>query len=174
VRKLRAHSRATFEIWSDSINEAFYDAMAASLLSNLTLQELTIWNTGRLKPSGVRVSSLFLVLGINKTLKKLLIDGFDFAAELCPALQDGLGKNSTLEYLELSNANMAAADVTKLAFYSAVIKAVQSNKTLKTLKTLQICNRAPEMTDDEAKNPTSLVKQNYGLERLPGIDSGAS
>jgi hypothetical protein len=28
------------------------------------------------------------------------------------------------------------------------------------------------MTDDEVKNLTSLVKQNYGLESLPGIDSG--
>jgi hypothetical protein len=96
----------TFSIWSDSINEAFCDAMAASLLYNSTLQKLTILNTGRIEPSGVWVSSLFSALGRNKTLKNLVVDGFGFADELCPALQDGLGKNSTLERLDLENANM--------------------------------------------------------------------
>jgi hypothetical protein len=56
----------TFEIYSDNINEAFYDAMAASLVSNSTLQELTILNSGRIKTSGVWFASLFLALGRNK------------------------------------------------------------------------------------------------------------
>jgi hypothetical protein len=74
-----------FFIHSDSSNEAFYDAMAAALLSNSTLQELTIVNTGWIKPSGVTVSSLFLALGMNTALKRLHVTGFTFAGELCPA-----------------------------------------------------------------------------------------
>jgi hypothetical protein len=107
---------------------------------------------------------------MNTTLKNLHISGFDFAGELCSALQDGLGKNSTLEKLELADVNLAGADVTEFSFYSVVIKAVQPN----TLKTLRISNRTPESTRtyDEVKNLTSLVKQNYGLESLPGIDTG--
>jgi hypothetical protein len=70
----------------------------------------------------------------NYTLKNLVVDGFEFSTdELCPALQDGLGKNLTLERLELYNLTMAEADATALSFYFAVIKAVQPNKTMKTL-----------------------------------------
>jgi hypothetical protein len=163
----------TFKIRSVSINEAFCDAMAAALLSNATLQELIVLNTGRCNPIGVWVASLFLALGMNKTLKSLVIFGFDFAGELCPALQDGLEKNSTLQRIELQNVNLATADVTELYFSLGVIKAVQSNKTVKTLKTPYLCCfESPEMTDDEVKNLTSLVKQNYGLESLPNFGSG--
>jgi hypothetical protein len=151
------------------MHEAFYDAMSASLLSNSMLQELNIHNIGHIKPSGVWLSSLFLALGTNTTPKILDIFGFDFAAELCPSLQDGLGKNSTLERLRLKNGNLAEAGVTELSFYSAVIKALQPNQTLKTLR---LCDESPVMTDDEVKNLTVLVKQNYGLVSLPGIDSG--
>jgi Ran GTPase-activating protein (RanGAP) involved in mRNA processing and transport len=153
-----------FFINSDNINEPFYDPMAASLLSNLTLQELTIVNTGRIKPSGVTVSPLFLALGMNTALKSLSVTGFTFAGELCSALQDGLGKNSTLERLELRNVNLAEAGVTVLSLYFAIIKAVQANKTLKAL---YLCYESTQMTDDEVKEMTSLVKQNYGLESLP-------
>jgi hypothetical protein len=130
----------TFTIWSDSINEAVYDAMTTSLLSNSTLEQLTIFNYGHIEPSGVWVSSLLLALGMNKTLKNLDIFGVDFAGDLCPALQDGLGKNSTLERLELRDVSLAEAGVSYLSFYFAAIKAVQPNKTPKTL---YLCNFSP-------------------------------
>jgi hypothetical protein len=57
---------------NDTINEAFYDAMASSLLSNSTLLELTIsYVGGYCLPTSVCVSSLLLALGMNKTLRKL-------------------------------------------------------------------------------------------------------
>jgi hypothetical protein len=139
--------------------------MAASLLSNSTLQKLA-WG---INPSGVWVSSLFLALGTNTTLKNLVVNGFDFAGELCPALQDGLRENSTLERLELRDVTMAKAGVTALSFYFAVIKAVQPNTTLKTLG---LCYSIPQMSDDKVKNLTSLIQQNYGLESLPVIKFG--
>jgi hypothetical protein len=91
---------------------------------------------------------------------------------MCPALQDGLGKNSTLERLELNNVKLAEAGATNFSFHFAVIKAVRPNKTLKTLFLHHY--GSSEMTDDEVRNLTSLVKQNYyyGLESLPGIESG--
>jgi hypothetical protein len=120
--------------------------MAAALLSNSTLQELTIVNTGWIKPSGVTVSSLFLALGMNTTaLKRLHVTGFTFAGELCPALQDGLGNNSTLERLNLNIVNLADAGVAVLSLYFAIIKAVQANKTLKSL---WLCNFPPPMSDE--------------------------
>jgi hypothetical protein len=64
---------------------------------------------------------------------------------------------------------VAEAGVSIFSFYLGVVKAVQSNKTLKTLC---LCAIPPQMTDDEAKDMTSLVKQNYGLESLENISSG--
>jgi hypothetical protein len=71
----------TFEISPapDSIHEEFYDAMTASLLSNSTLQELSIKYTEHHYPTSVCVSSLILALGMNKTLRKLHITGFTSA-----------------------------------------------------------------------------------------------
>jgi hypothetical protein len=68
----------TFKIASflDSIHQEFYGAMATSLLSNSTLQELSIKYLGRTSPTSVCLPSLFLALGMNKTLRKLHISGF--------------------------------------------------------------------------------------------------
>jgi hypothetical protein len=89
---------------------------------------------------------------------------------MCPALQDGLGKNSTLERLELNNVKLAEAGATNFSFHFAVIKAARPNKTQKTLFLHHY--GSSEMTDDEVRNLTSLLKQNYGLENLPGLESG--
>jgi hypothetical protein len=165
---MRNATLTPFLINSDNIKEAFCDAMAASLLSNSTLQELTILNTGGIKPSGVAVSSLFLALGLNTTLKRLVVTGFDFAGELCPALQDGLGKNSTLERLELIEIGLVEAGVSAFSFYFAAVKAVQPNKTLKSLR---LGYYSLEMADDEVKDIAALVNQNYGLESLENNSS---
>jgi hypothetical protein len=122
--------------------------MAAALLSNSTLQELIILNPMCINPRGIWVSSLFLALGTNKTLKNLRMDGFDFAGELCPALQHGLGKNSTLERLELKYVNLAEAGVSAFSFYFAVIEAVRPNKTLKTLCLWNHTSVTPQMPVD--------------------------
>jgi hypothetical protein len=61
----------------DSIYQAFYDAMAASLLSNSTLQELSIGYTAAIYPASGCLSSLFLALGMNKTLKHCMLLDLD-------------------------------------------------------------------------------------------------
>jgi hypothetical protein len=157
----------TFEItpFRNSIHQAFYDAMAASLLSNSTLQELSIRYPGATDPTSVCLQSLLLALGMNKTLRKLHVSELSSVAEsLIPALHEGLGKNSTLEILELIH----IAHVIQTSFHIAAIEALQLNKTLKTLC---ICYDTQNLTDDEAKHLTSIVKKNYRLESLPELDS---
>jgi hypothetical protein len=157
----------TFEItpFRNSIHQAFYDAMAASLLSNSTLQELSIRYPGATDPTSVCVSSLLLALGMNKTLRKLHVSGLSSMAEsLIPALHEGLGKNSTLEILELIH----VAHATQPSFHIAAVEALQLNKTLKTLR---LCYGTQKLTDDEVKHLTSVVKRNYELESLIDIDS---
>jgi hypothetical protein len=161
----------TFEISpspATSIHQAFYDAVATSLLTNSTLQELSIEYLGRAAPTSVCVSSLLLALGMNKMLRKMCLSGFNFiiAESLIPALHEGLGKNSTLEILELIQ---SGSHVTQPSFYIAAVEALQLNKTLKTLRLLRYASR--NLTDDEAKHLTSVVKKNYGLESLADLDS---
>jgi predicted RNA-binding protein len=81
---------------------------------------------------------------------------------LIPALREGLGKNSTLETLEIP----AVAHVT--SFYIAVVEALQLNKSLKTLR---VCYGTQNLTDDEVKHLTSVVKKNYVLESLTDLES---
>jgi hypothetical protein len=148
-----------------STHQAFYDAVAVSLLSNSTLQELSVRYPGANNPASVCVSSLLLALGMNKTLKKLRVSGLSFMSEsVIPALREGLGKNSTLERLELIH----IAHVTQPSFLIAAVDAIQLNKTLKILR---ICYGTQNLTDDEAKHLTSIVKTNYRLESLPELDS---
>jgi hypothetical protein len=149
-----------------STHQAFYDAVAASLLSNSTLEELSVRYPGASNPASVCVSSLLLALGMNKTLRKLHVTGLSFMSEaVIPALREGLGKNSTLERLELIH----IAHVMQPSFLIAAVDALQLNKTLKTLR---FCYGTQNLTDDQVKHLTSVVKKNYGLERLPDMYMG--
>jgi hypothetical protein len=124
-----------------SIHQAFYDAMATSLQSNSTLQELSIISYGRTSPIRVCLSSLLLALGRNRTLRKLHISGLSSVAEsVIPALHEGLGKNSTLETLALIQ---SGSYVTEPAFRIAIV----------------------------GEHLTSIVKKNYRLESLIFLDA---
>jgi hypothetical protein len=148
-----------------SIHQAFYDAVAASLLSNSTLQELSIRYPGATDPISVCVSPLLMALGTNKTLRQLRLSGLSFmGGSVIPALRHGLGKNSTLEILELIH----IAHITQPSFRIRAVEALQLNKTIKTLC---INYGTQKLTDDDAKHLTSVVKKNYRLNSLPGLDS---
>jgi hypothetical protein len=147
-----------------NIDQAFYDTMAASLLFNATLQYLAISYPGASYPNSICVSSLLSALGMNKTLRKVHASGFSsVGGSVIPAMREGLEKNSTLKILELIN----FAHVTEPSFRIAVVEALQPNKTVKTLR---ICYGTQNLTDDEVKHLTSVVKKNYGLESLPDLD----
>jgi hypothetical protein len=146
-----------------SIHEVFQDVMAVSLLSNSTLQDLAIKYAAGSSPTNVCVSSLLLALGMNNTLRKLLVSGSSFVGgSVIPAFREGLGNNSTLEVLELMDGTL---DV-EPSVHIAVVEALQLNKALKTLR---LCYGTPTLTDGEVKHLTSVVKKNYGLECLPAL-----
>jgi hypothetical protein len=95
-----------------SVSEVFYDVLAAALLSNSTLQKLALCMPGGTNSSWL--SPLFLALQVNSGLKELQISfaSFRFNHEpqvnfmdekLSKAMRLGLGRNSTLESLDLSN-----------------------------------------------------------------------
>jgi hypothetical protein len=109
---------------------------------------------------------------MNKTLTKLHVSGLSSVDEwdesVIPALREGLGKNSTLERLELiQNGARDGHQVAEPSFPIEFVEALQLNKTLKTLR---ICYGTPTLTDDEVKHLTSVVKKNYGLESLVPLD----
>jgi hypothetical protein len=99
------------------IHQAFYDAMAASLLSNSTLQEPQSLQARTLHPTSVCVSSLLLALGMNKTLRKLwmFLDKICGYESVIPALREGLGKNPTLEILTLIHVAYVTQPISQLS-----------------------------------------------------------
>jgi hypothetical protein len=85
-------------------DEVFYQVLAAALLSNSTLQYLEFFAPGDSGSSCLWLSPLFLALQVNSGLKELWIRGIDLVDEkLSKAIRLGLGRNSTLERLRLTN-----------------------------------------------------------------------
>jgi hypothetical protein len=82
-------------------DESVCDTLAAVLLCNSTLQNLTL-RLPEESAGGRWLSSIFLSLGTNAALKNLSVSTFDkWGDELCAAIRSGLVKNSTLEELSL-------------------------------------------------------------------------
>jgi hypothetical protein len=82
--------------------------------------------------SGRSLSSIFLSLGMNTTLKELYVGIFDeFEDKLCAAIRNGLAKNSTLEELILEN--MIPSDDDGAASARNALSFLRTNSTLKSL-----------------------------------------
>jgi hypothetical protein len=102
ARALKTNRTLQRLYFDDGGEELFYEGLAAALLSNSTLQVLGLPSPGD-SGSCSWMSPLFLALQVNTGLQhleffgKLLID-----EKLSTAMMDGLGKNSTLNSLELS------------------------------------------------------------------------
>jgi hypothetical protein len=116
--------------FNDMIYEGFYDALAAALLLNSTLQVLTLGPT----PGGTDgcsfPSPLFLALQENNGLKELTFLKFHIDEELSTAMMLGLGKNSTLEKLELRGIKSAGDDT---LLWMKALSFLSTNTALKTL-----------------------------------------
>jgi hypothetical protein len=116
--------RLSFE---DGADKAFYDVLAAALLSNSTLQDLSFDGS----VSNSWLSPVFLALQVNNGLKKLTIHGIDLIDEkLSTAMRLGLGKNSTLESLELSIIKLGDNDT---CLRREAFSFLRTNTALKTL-----------------------------------------
>jgi hypothetical protein len=85
--------------FDSSADQAFCEVLAEALLSNSTLQNLSFDGSG----SCSWLSPLFLALQVNTGLKKLNVDGNLIDEKVSIAMRLGLGKNSTLEILDLSS-----------------------------------------------------------------------
>jgi hypothetical protein len=110
-------------------DEAFYEVLAAALLSNSTLQNLAFSTQGRSNCS--RLSPLFLALQVNNELKKLNVFGINlFEEKLSTAMRLGLGKNSTLESLVLSGIQ----GHNDTCLWREALSFLRTNTALKTLQ----------------------------------------
>jgi hypothetical protein len=113
-----------FDVGAD---EVFYEVLAAPLLSNCTLQNLSFDCSG----SCSWLSPLFLALEVNVGLKKLYIFGINLIDEkLSTAMRLGLRKNSTLELLELS---IIKSGDHETCLWREAFSFLRTNTALKTL-----------------------------------------
>jgi hypothetical protein len=131
VNALKTNATVTdVHIFGD-FDDTFFNALAAALLSNSTLQNLTVHVTT--VASAKWISSIFLSLGMNTTLKSLFVVVCDdFGDELCSAITSGLAMNSTLEDLFLLV--MIPSDDDGAVSARNALNFLRTNCTLKSLK----------------------------------------
>jgi hypothetical protein len=232
---LKRNSSVTSVQFLDDFDEPFCNALAAVLLCNSTLQNLTL----KLPEgsSATWLSPTFLSLAMNTTLKSLSVSIVDKLDKLGAAISSGLATNSTLEALILddilpsgddgavsarnalsllrTNSTLKSLTVSftqtqKGSYVSAfrleavrmmentclenltikessgsdikveelltLISALQLNTTLKTLDFHSSCFENGYFSVDEVNQLVSILKKNYGLERLvpdiPCADDG--
>jgi hypothetical protein len=114
----------------DDFDEPFCNSLAAVLLCNSTMQNLTVYAATR--AMGRWLSSTFLSLGMNTTLKSLSVSISDkFGGELFAAIRIGLAKNSTLEKLSLE-VTIPGGDDGAVSARNA-LSFLRTNSTLKAL-----------------------------------------
>jgi hypothetical protein len=130
VNALKANATVNDVGFFGAFDEPFFNTLAAVLLCNSTLQNLTV-HTASL--ASVRwFSPIFLSLGMNTTLKSLTAEISDeYGDELCAAMRRGLAKNSTLK--ELSLANMVAGDGDGAVSARNALSFLRTNSSLKSL-----------------------------------------
>jgi hypothetical protein len=110
------------------------NTLAAVLLCNSTLQNLTVYPT-RTHTRGRWLSPIILSLGMNTTLKSLSVGICDaFGDELCVAIRNGLAKNLTLEKLSIEGILPIGDDGAVSAR-----NALSFLRTNTTLKSLTVC-----------------------------------
>jgi hypothetical protein len=114
-------------------DEPFCNTLTAVLLCNATLQNLTVDLMAATRASAKWLSSIFLSLGMNATLKSLTICTFDkFGGELGAAITSGLAMKSTLE--ELSLYDMVPTDDDGAVWARNAFSFLCANTTLKSLR----------------------------------------
>jgi hypothetical protein len=114
-------------------DEAFYEVLAAVLLSNSTLQLLSFSIPHSLGSSSW-LSPLFLALQVNSGLKELCIEYIELDNEkVSAAMKLGLGKNSTLETLKLLNIEWDDNGGNDICLWREALSFLRTNAALKTL-----------------------------------------
>jgi hypothetical protein len=134
ARALKTNTTLEFLDFDEGIDEGFCEVLATALLSNSTLQTLhlcTPAGSGYITGSSLWLSPLFLALRVNSGLKELSIYGIDLNDEkLSTAIRLGLGNNSTLETLNLTNIKSGDNDT---CLWREALYFLRTNSALKTL-----------------------------------------
>jgi hypothetical protein len=131
AKALKTNASVTNVEFSSYCDEPLCDTLAAVLLCNSTLQNLTM-RLPEENASGRWLSSIFLSLGMNTTLVSLSVGICDnFGDELCAAIKKGLAKNSTLEKLSLYT--IFSSDVDGALSARNALSFLRINSTLKSL-----------------------------------------
>jgi hypothetical protein len=170
---LKTNLTVTDANFSGDFDESFCNALAAVLLCNSTLQNLTTVGR-RARGTGRGFSSIFLSLGMNTTLKCLSVSVFDeFGDKLCAAIRNGLAKNSTLE--ELSLYNMIPSDDDGDVSARNALTFLRTNSTLKSL-TVSFMRTQKESYYASAfrLEAVKMMKENPFIESLTIERSGRS
>jgi hypothetical protein len=127
---MKTNATATNVKFCGCCDEPFCNTLAAALLCNSTLQNLTLQ-----LPAGANgrwLSSIFLSLGMNTTLKSLSVSICDkLGDKLCAAIRNGLATNSTLE--ELSLHHLPPIDDDGAVSARNALSFLRTNSTLKSL-----------------------------------------
>jgi hypothetical protein len=147
-------------------DEIFYEALAAALLSNSTLQELELSTTGGLGYNAGSCSWLtpfFLSLQVNTGLKKLRINRIDLIDEkVSTAMRLGLGNNSTLK--SLSFLWITAHNETSL--WREALSFLHTNTALETLDMHFEHNVKKSLADAIRMELPAALRENESLEAL--------
>jgi hypothetical protein len=151
-----------FYILMGDDDEAFYEVLAAALLSNSTLQKISL----RGSSSCSWLSPLFLALQVDSGLKELCIDGIERIDEkLSTAMRLGLRNNSTLETLKLRNITSGDKDT---CLWREALSFLRANTALKTLH-VQFDNVTNSRAATIRMEVLAMLCENESLETLEMI-----
>jgi hypothetical protein len=144
-------------------DEPFCDTLAAVLLCNSTLQNLALFLPEE-SAGGRWLSSIFLSLGMNTTLKSLAVGILNTLGDtLCAAISNGLAKNSTLEELVLDDILPSDDDGAVSARHT--LSFLRTNSTLKSL-TVSFVRAQKESFVSEFRFEAVKMLENTFLESL--------
>jgi hypothetical protein len=140
---LKRNTSVTNVAFLNYFDEAICNTLAAVLLCNSTLQNLTLVipeavddddDANAAGTGGRWLSSIFLSLAVNTTLKSLTaIISDEFGDELCAAISSGLAKNSTLEELRLCDMIPDGDEDEGAVSARNALSFLRTNSTLKSL-----------------------------------------
>jgi hypothetical protein len=126
----RASSVKFLYLNENTFHDLFYEGITTVLVVNTSLEDLNL--DVRPQEGSSWLQTLFMAMRTNTSLKTLDVNGFHLTDELvCGALRDALAKNSVLETLTLSHADLCD---TSLVSWSKTLPFIRDNATLKSLK----------------------------------------
>jgi hypothetical protein len=141
-------------------NELRYSTMGESLLSNSTLQELSIMTS-----DSSALSPVFRALQVNTGLKTLTIDGPGLVMDdnLYEAMMLGLGQNSSLVKLQLLNIGSRDMDISR---WCKGLSVLRKNTALQSLEILFSSEVHKSFVSALRMEVGAMLEENKSLESI--------